>query len=77
MAPWGNVGDVYSFADADGNGCADAIIVNAAGIWVRRSAGLTSRDGTNWTGRTFLGDVGTFFADVNADSKADAIAVNR
>jgi hypothetical protein len=75
---WGSVADSTLFADADGNGCDDAIIANTAGIWVRRSVGLRFIDAKNWTsGRPFVGDVGTFFADVNADNKADAIAVNR
>jgi hypothetical protein len=75
---WGSAGDAYSFADADGNGCDDAIIANTGGIWVRRSVGSGFSGARNWTSRQpFLGDVGTFFADVDGDNDADAVAVNR
>jgi hypothetical protein len=76
---WGAVGDTYSFADVDGNGCQDVIASNGAGIWARRSAGSFFKDATIWTDTRypFFGDAGTFFADLDADNDAEAIAVNR
>jgi len=44
-----------------------------------RSADWYSRkfwDSENWTSDPFYGTRGTFFADVNGDHSADAIAVN-
>jgi VCBS repeat protein len=78
---YGTVGTF--FADANGDGKADAIAVNQEDIAVETSRGLTfgsSKGGTTappyWTRTSFFGDVGTFFADVNGDARADAIAVN-
>jgi len=65
------------FADVNGDGRADAIVVNPNGVWVR----ITDPNGhmlatRNWTGGGFWGWKGTHFADVNGDGKADLIAVD-
>jgi hypothetical protein len=68
------------FADVDGDGKADAIAVNPDGIAVRLSTGhsfpIPGNPKHRWTFTGFYGSKGTFFADVDADGKADAIAVN-
>lgn len=74
--------EVYSrlnihFADVDGDGKADAIVVNKNGITVRRSDGNKFTANERWTREAFYGEHGTFFADVDGDGKADAIVVNR
>jgi hypothetical protein len=80
------------FADVTGDGRADAIAVQSDGIMVRDSlgngfrapdangnvteGGLVSRPKGYWTEGRFTGVRGTFFADVDGDGAADAIAVN-
>ena len=64
------------FADVDGDGKADALVVNSNGVSVRISTGSSFASDWNWTGGAFYGTRGTFFADVTGDGKADAIAVN-
>jgi hypothetical protein len=66
------------FADVNGDGGLDAIVVNRDGVYVRTSNGSSFPVSAqkNWTGRAFYGQKGTFFADVTGDGKADAIAVN-
>jgi FG-GAP-like repeat len=66
-----------AFADADGDGKADAIAVNSDRISVLISTGTRFAGQRFWTPDDFYGSLGTFFADVNGDGKADAIAVNR
>jgi len=64
--------------DVTGDGLADAIAVTKEGpIWVARSTGSAFAPGEDWSGATtpFVGTRGTFFADVNGDRRADAIAV--
>jgi hypothetical protein len=76
------------FADVTGDGAADAITVNDDGIYVRRALPQVQTFGLiplptgggvplveKWTEVAFFGDQGTYFADVNGDGKADAIAV--
>lgn len=63
------------FADVDGDGLTDAIVVNDGGITVRRSNGSRFTANQTWAG-AFFGTRGTFFADVTGDNRADAIAVN-
>src|SRR5215471_15735781 len=71
------------FADVDGDGQADAIevndstaTVNSNTVTVRRSNGFSFGPPEDWTGGPFFGSKGTFFADVDGDGRADAIAVN-
>lgn len=72
-------------ADVDGDGRADPIAVNEDGIYVRTHNYLTETPEEAATFGTlshlatdfpFYGDRETFFADVNGDRRADAIAVN-
>ena len=65
-------------ADINGDGKADMIAVNTSGIVVRRSfAPYNQTFGVSepWIDEPFSGDIGTYFADVTGDGKADAIAV--
>jgi hypothetical protein len=77
---YGNLGTY--FADVNGDGKADAIGVNSAatgspGVFVRLSNGTSFAPAINWTGGAeYVGDVGTYFADVTGDGKADAVVVN-
>jgi hypothetical protein len=68
------------FADVTGDGRADCILVNPDTICVRRSTGIDFGPGMqaneDWTHGACYGNLGTFFADVNGDGKADAIIVN-
>ena len=64
------------FADVDGDGKADAIVVNDNRVVVRPSTGSNFAPNQEWTEEAFYGDRGTFFADVDGDGKADAIVVN-
>src|SRR5579859_3312245 len=72
------------FADVTGDGKADAIAINVgtagappAGITVRRSDGSKFLANESWTTGPFSGGtLGTYFADVNGDGKADEIEVN-
>jgi hypothetical protein len=64
------------FADVDGDGRADAIVVNDNTITVRRSTGNGFGPNEDWTGFPFYANKGTYFADVDGDGRADAIVVN-
>ena len=64
------------FADVNGDGRADAIVVNDGGVTARMSDGTKFLGNTTMTSGGFYGTVGTYFADVNGDGKADAIVVN-
>jgi hypothetical protein len=64
------------FADVTGDGKADLIAVDDAGIAVRVSNGSSFNAHTYWTNGPFWGERGTYFADVDGDRKVDAIAVN-
>ncbi len=71
------------FADVTGDGKTDAIASNdelwlgSRGITVRRSTGSQfAENEPYWTTEPYIGSEGTFFADVNGDGGADAIAVN-
>jgi hypothetical protein len=64
------------FADVNGDGKADAIVVNPSGVTVRLSDGNRFRRGEEWTREPYLGALGNYFADVTGDGKADAIVVN-
>jgi hypothetical protein len=68
------------FADVTGDKRADLITVNDNGVLVNAAIATTtggfSPTAVNWTaGQTFVGERGTYFADVNGDGKADALAV--
>ena len=71
---WGTKG--LFFADVDGDGKADAIVVNDGGITVRRSDGKRFLPNEPWTSEPYFGTIKTAFADVDGDMKADAIVVN-
>ncbi len=64
------------FADATGDGKADAIVVNDYSITVRRSDGGTFTENERWSNSSFYGERETYFADVTGDGKADAIVLN-
>jgi len=64
------------FADVDGDGRADAIVVNTNTVTIRRSTGNAFGNYEDWTMGPYYGSRGTFFADVDGDGKADAIVVN-
>jgi FG-GAP-like repeat len=69
------------FADVTGDGKADAILVDTPGITVLLSTVLLYNSPAflsngNWTSGPYYGIMGTYFADVTGDGKADAIAVN-
>ncbi len=66
------------FADVNGDGKADAIVVNDSQITVRISTGNGFLPNAAWTWDPYYGDMagGTYFADVNGDGKADAIVIN-
>ena len=61
-----------AFADVDGDGKADAIVVNEDRITVRRSTGSAFRPNEVGTTDSHWG-VRNFFADITGDRKADAI----
>ncbi|MGK7926100.1 MAG: S8 family serine peptidase [Spirulina sp.] len=67
-----------AFADVDGDGKADAIVVNNSGVYVRRSNGSSFEAHENWTNEPYFstGGKGEYFADVDGDGRADAIVVN-
>jgi hypothetical protein len=67
---------VTAFADVDGDGKADDIVVNSDLITVQLSTGTRFGSPTHWTPDPFYGSIGTYVADVNGDGKSDAIAVN-
>jgi hypothetical protein len=79
-APAATLPAMTFFADVNKDGMADAIVVNEEGVFVWISTGVASpgflAPTTNWTRGAFYGTHGTFFADVNGDGMADAIAVN-
>jgi hypothetical protein len=52
------------FADVTGDGRADAIGVNNAGIVIRRSTGGGFTANETWTTGSYYGDRDTYFADV-------------
>jgi sulfatase modifying factor 1 len=69
------------FADVNQDNKADAIVVNRAGISVRLAGTNAFGDAQQWTLTSsaklfpFFGNYGTYFADVDGDRRADAIAV--
>src|SRR5262249_54559602 len=74
-----------AFADANGDGCADAIDVEYGGVFVRVAmpcpvpAATAAQFNPNlepWTDGPYNGNIGTWFADVTGDGKADAIVLN-
>lgn len=73
--PRGNV-IAYYFADVDGDGRADAILVTTEGVLVGLSDGTRFLPPNWWVRGPFFGAIGTYFVDVTGDGKADAIAVN-
>jgi hypothetical protein len=83
LSYWDTVGvrKVYgwapAFADVNGDGKADLIVVSPASTLVWLSTGTSFASATEWFTGALYGQMGTFFADVTGDGKADAIAVNR
>src|SRR6266404_400950 len=61
------------FADVDGDGRADAIVINADKITVRRSTGTSFGAYESWTTYPYQTQYPTQFADVDGDGDADAI----
>ena len=70
------------FADVDGDGRADAIVVNDlptnSTVTVRRSNGTQFLPNEDWTHGPYWGSVGNaaYFVDVTGDGCADAIVIN-
>lgn len=67
------------FADVEGTGRAAIIAVNNDTVTVRQSNGssfIPANLQEDWTDGPFFGSRGTFFADVEGNHKASAIAVN-
>ncbi len=65
-----------SNTDINGDGKDDAIVVNDAGVTIRRSNGSSFGPNENWTTNPYYGSRGTYFADVTGDGRADAVVVN-
>ena len=81
-AYYGDIGTY--FADVTGDGKADAIAVNSPSgydgsgrITVRPSSGFDFGVNESSTLEPYFGELGTYFADVDGDNRADAIVVNR
>lgn len=72
-----NGGAHFFFADVDGDGRADAILVSGSGVTVYLSDGSQFGPPMRWTRNAYLGEMGIFFADVTGYGNADAIVVNR
>ncbi|MBZ5530268.1 MAG: VCBS repeat-containing protein [Acidobacteriia bacterium] len=66
----------YYFADVNGDGKADAIMVTTEGVLVGLSDGQRFLPPYLWIVGPFYGGVGTYFVDVTGDGMADAVAVN-
>ena len=64
------------FANLNGTGGADAVVVNFSNVVARMSNGSSFGGTSNWTTNPYFGQRGTFFADVTGDGRADAIGVN-
>jgi hypothetical protein len=64
-----------SFANVNTGG-ADAIVANYTAVSVAGSTGSAFGSPVSFTGGSFFGDRGSFFADVTGDGRADAIVVN-
>ena len=68
------------FADVDGDGRNEIILVNDDTITVRRNTGSDFGPGPqanqDWSHGPCFGSIGTFFADVDGDGRADCILVN-
>jgi hypothetical protein len=69
-------GATVYFADVNGDGKADAIIVHSNGITVRLSDGRRFLPGRTWVRHAYYGAIATAFVDVDGDGKADAVVVN-
>jgi hypothetical protein len=66
------------FADVTGDGKADVILLNATNNLVMVSNGSSFGPASTWSERDGLGSIaqlGSFFADVTGDGKADAVLV--
>ena len=62
--------------DVNGDGRADLVAVNDAGISVTLSTGTASATPTQWSAVALQGAVGNLIADVNGDGRGDLVAVN-
>jgi filamentous hemagglutinin family protein len=62
--------------DINGDGRADLVAVNDAGIWVTLSTGTAMATPTQWSAVALQGTVGNLIADVNGDTRGDLVAVN-
>ena len=71
---FGTIGN--HFVDVNGDGRADAVVVNNDKVRVRPSSGSQFLPDQSWTTYPYYGTRGTYFADVNGDGRADAIVVN-
>jgi hypothetical protein len=65
-----------SFANVNGTGGVDAVVINFNRVSARVSNGSGFVSQANWTTDPYFGGRGTFFADVTGDGLADAIAAN-
>src|SRR5262245_979551 len=66
------------FADVDGDGRADAIVVNADTVTVRRSTGSGFGPNEDWTGGPYYSSrcLVIFVAAVTGDGRAEAMDIN-
>lgn len=71
----GVYGAPNSFADLNGDSRADAITTNSDSITARLSTGTSFGPPLTFSTTPFRGTFGVYFADVDADNDADAIAV--
>ena len=62
--------------DVNGDGRADLVAINDAGISVTLSTGTAPGTRTQWSAVALQGTVGNLLGDVNGDSRADLVAIN-
>jgi surface antigen len=65
-----------TFADVDGDGKDDLVVVNGNDVSVKRSTGTGLGGSETWYSGGYYGSKLTAFGDVNGDGKADIVVVN-